>query len=106
MGLLIILGLVICPNSVNIFLKERTKYVATTLAFGALVFHWARIADLGISPINMDLLALAVRIQLQYPPLRANVMVLFSIIAEVVMIIPAPLTQVWNGNESFYASLL
>ena len=54
----------------------------------------------------MDLLALAVKIQLQYPPLKANVMVLFSIIAEEIgMIIPAPLTQVWNGNESFNASI-
>jgi len=46
------------------------------------VFHRARIADLGISLVNMDLLALAMSIQLQYLSLRTNVVIFFGIVAE------------------------
>ncbi len=71
--------------------------MATTLAFSALVFHRARIANQGISSVNMDLLALAMSVQLQYLPLRANVAILFGIVAEEIrMIILASLTQVWK----------
>jgi hypothetical protein len=95
--MLIFFCVVICPNSINVLLNERTEYVATTLAFGTLVFHRARIADLGISLVNDDLLALAMRILLQYLPLRANVMILFGIVAEEPsLIILASLTQVWS----------
>ena len=81
-GLLIFFCVVICSNSVNILLKERTEYVATTLALCALLFHWTRIADLGISLVDDNLLALAMRIPLQYLPLRANVVILLGIIVE------------------------
>ena len=99
--MLILFGIVICINSVNILLKDGTEYVATTLTFGALVFHWTRIADLDISFVNDNLLALTTRIPLQYLPLRANVMILFGVIVEEIgIIIPAPLAQVWNRNKS------
>ena len=56
--------------------------MASAFTASALVFHRTRITDLGISFVDMDLLALAANTQFQYLPLRTNAVILFSIVRE------------------------
>jgi hypothetical protein len=83
--------------SVDVFLKEGTKNVATTFTASAFRLHWTSITDSRIGTVDENLLAFTPGIKWQNLTLWANILVLLSVILKVTgWILRSALAKVWD----------